>query len=220
PEYHAAWMNHPYYQQLALHPLGVEATAALLSDLLGPDPCLAELAPRIRGRAAGNPFFIEEIVQSLAETGALAGSRGTYHATGSVPEAVLPVTVQAGLAARIDRLSEDEKHVLQAAAVIGKEFTEPLFHRLADRPTYQVTAALHGLVTAEFVYPAALYPEALYAFKHPLTQEVAYRSQLSERRTRTHARVARAIEELYPDRLDEHAALLGQHWEGAGDASA
>jgi len=216
PEYHAAWMQLPHYQQLALHPLGANATTELLQDLLGPDAALAPLAARIQERAAGNPFFIEEMVQSLAETGGLLGRRGAYR-LGPGTDHVLPATVQAALAARIDRLSESEKDVLQAAAVIGKEFAEPVLQQIAERSTFEVAAALHALVASEFVYNLSESPEVRYAFKHPLTQEVAYHSQLSERRAHLHAAVARAIETVHPHKLDENAALLAQHWERAGE---
>ena len=218
PEYQAAWMRLPHYRQLSLGPLGNDAADALLHALLGPDPALAPLAERIRERAAGNPFFIEEMVQSLVEAGSLAGSRGAYR-LGAATDVVLPATVQAALAARIDRLGESEKDALEAAAVIGKEFDESVLQRVADRSPVEVAAALQALVAGDFIYHAARHPEARYAFKHPLTQEVAYRSQLSERRARLHASVARAIEALHPNKLDEYAALIAQHWERAGDAA-
>jgi tetratricopeptide (TPR) repeat protein len=108
--------------------------------------------------------------------------------------------------------------VLQTAAVIGREFTEPILRRVVELPEVELAAALQRLTAAEFIYEEALGPEPGYTFKHPLTQEVAYRSQLGERRERVHAEVARAIADLYRDRLDEKAALLAQHWEAAGDA--
>jgi len=113
----------------------------------------------------------------------------------------LPATVQALLAARIDRLAEREKAVLHTAAVIGQEFTEPVPRRVAALPEAELAAALRTLVAGEFVYEEALYPEAVYSFKHPLTQEVAYGSQLAERRRQVHAAVARAIEETHPTTL-------------------
>ena len=128
--------------------------------------------------------------------------------------------MQAVLAARIDRLPEREKQVLQAAAVIGKEFAEPILLAAAELPDGEVRAALATLKTNEFVYEQALYPVAEYAFKHPLTQEVALGSQLQERRRRTHATVARAIEAAHVEKLDEQAALLAHHWEEAGEALA
>jgi adenylate cyclase len=125
--------------------------------------------------------------------------------------------VQAVLAARIDRLEPREKAVLQAAAVIGKEFPQPVLERVTELAPAELEEALRGLVAGEFVYEQELYPEALYAFKHPLTQEVAYASQLGERRGRVHAAVARAIAAHYPEHLEERAALLAQHWEAAGE---
>ena len=131
----------------------------------------------------------------------------------------VPATVQAVLAARIDRLESGEKHLLQTAAVIGKEFAEPVLKRVAELSEAELPESLGKLAAAEFIYEEALYPQAEYAFKHPLTQEVAYRSQLGERRSRTHAAVARAIAELYPEQLDERAALLAHHWEQAGETA-
>src|SRR5262249_39840217 len=166
----------------------------------------------------GNPFFIEEVVRSLEETGSLAGHRGAYRLARAVETIAVPATIQAVLAARIDRLAEREKGGLPMAGVIGQEFGERLLCRASDLSEPDLAAALRGLVTAEFLYPSALFPEAEYTFTHPLTQEVAYGSQLAERRARVHAAVAAAIEERDGDRLDERAALLAHHWEGAGDA--
>jgi adenylate cyclase len=211
-------MQRSYYQQLPLLPLGPEAIAELLGDLLGNDRSLDRLRALIQERTGGNPFFIEEIVQSLIETGALAGARGAYRLVRPAEEVGLPATVQSVLAARIDRLPEREKRVLQTASVIGKKFSEPILKRVADLGDGDLSAALHALTSAEFLYQESLYPEAEYAFKHPLTQEVAYRSQLSERRAGVHGAVARAIEEIDSGNLGEGAALLAYHWEHAGEA--
>ena len=130
----------------------------------------------------------------------------------------VPASVQSVLAGRIDRLPEREKQVLQTASVIGKTFSEPIFKHVAALGNSDLAAALHALTNAEFLYQEALYPEAEYAFKHPLTQEVAYRSLLTERRARVHGAIARAIEELESAKLGERAALLAYHWENAGEA--
>ena len=217
PEYRAPWMQRSYYQQLSLVPLGAPAIAELLDGLLGRDSSLAGLTERIRERASGNPFFIEEIVQSLVEDGFLAGSRGAYQLVKPVERIEIPANVQSILAARIDRLPERQKDVLQIAAVIGKNFSAPVLERVAKAPEEELRALLRELVAAELVYAENLYPLAEYAFKHPLTQEVAYNSQLAERRARTHAAVARAIAELHGDKLDERAALLAHHFEAAGE---
>jgi class 3 adenylate cyclase/tetratricopeptide (TPR) repeat protein len=220
PEYSAAWMRKSYYRQISLLPLGEEAIEALLSDLLGSDPSLNGLPALIRERSAGNPFFIEELVRTLAESGNIEGARGAYRLVRPVEEAGVPPTVGAVLAARIDRLAEREKALLQSAAVIGTQLARPVLARACALPEDELEPALHALIAAEFLYEQELYPEAIYAFRHPLIQEVAYRSQLGERRALVHRRVAEAIEELYPDRLDERAALVAQHWEGAGDTLA
>jgi class 3 adenylate cyclase/tetratricopeptide (TPR) repeat protein len=218
PEYHAPWMSRSFYRQIALAPLGAEAIDELLADLLGSDPSLDGLAELVRERTQGNPFFIEELVQALVEAGSLEGERGAYRLAAPVEQAAVPASVQAILAARIDRLGRQEKAVLQAAAVIGKEFSAPVLERVLDLKPAELEDALRSLVAGEFVYEQELYPEALYAFKHPLTQEVAYGSQLGERRATVHAAVARALAAQYPERLDERAALLAQHWEAAGEA--
>jgi adenylate cyclase len=218
PEYHAAWMQRSYYQQLPLLPLGPDAIRELFIDLFGTDPSLSRLRELIQERTSGNPFFIEEIVQSLIETGVVEGTRGAYRLVTPTAEVGLPATVQSVLAARIDRLPEREKLLLQTASVIGKKFSEPILRRVAELGDGDLPAALHALTSAEFLYQEALYPQAEYAFKHPLTQEVAYRSQLTERRAHVHAAIARAIAEVDSERLGECAALLAYHWEYAGDA--
>jgi class 3 adenylate cyclase len=217
PDYHAQWMSKSYYRQIALAPLGPEAIEQLLGELLGSDPSLGGLRDLVRERTAGNPFFIEEVVRSLVEAGNLEGERGTHRLVRPVAETAVPASVQAVLAARIDRLAEREKAVLQAAAVIGKEFPEPVLARVTALEPSALEDSLRALVAGEFVFEQELYPDPVYAFTHPLTQEVAYGSQLGERRAAVHAAVARAIIEQHPERLDERAALLAQHWESAGE---
>jgi class 3 adenylate cyclase/tetratricopeptide (TPR) repeat protein len=217
PQYRAEWMSKSYYRQIALTPLGEEAIGELLVDLLGTDPSLAGLPERIRGRTGGNPFFIEEVVQSLVEAGSLEGERGSYRLAGGAEEVAVPASVQAVLAARIDRLTEREKAVLQTAAVIGKEFSESLLAQAAQLERSQLQDALAALVAGEFVHEQELYPEVVYAFRHPLTQEVAYESQLADRRAAVHAAIARALLDQSPERMNERAALLAQHWEAAGE---
>jgi class 3 adenylate cyclase/tetratricopeptide (TPR) repeat protein len=217
PGYQAAWMGKSYYQQLPLRLLGAEDVAELLVDLLGTHSSLADLGERIGNATEGNPFFVEEMVQALVETGNLEGTRRAYRLVQPIEGLRLPATVQAVLAARIDRLAEREKQVLGTASVIGRRFSEPLLRRVVDLPESELAAALRSLVAGEFLYEEALYPEAEYLFKHALTQEVAYGSQLAERRKRIHAAVAGAVEELHPHKLDELSALLAHHWEEAGE---
>jgi class 3 adenylate cyclase/tetratricopeptide (TPR) repeat protein len=217
PEYHAEWMRASYYQQLPLLPLSPEAIGALVENLIGDDPSLDGVADLLAERTAGNPFFIEEVVQGLIESGALDGERGKYRLTRSIEEIAIPPTVQAVLAARIDRLADRDKSVLQSAAVIGREFSESVLRAVTGLAEHELAEALGELRGAEMIYEKTLYPEAEYAFKHPLTEEVAYRSQLRGRRVRVHRAVAEGIQELYPDRLDELSGLLATHWEQANE---
>jgi class 3 adenylate cyclase/tetratricopeptide (TPR) repeat protein len=216
PEYHAAWMSKSYYQQIPLTPLGPEAVQALLRELLGPDPSLSGVGEMIGERTAGNPFFIEEVVRSLVESGNLGGERGAHRLLKPVENAAVPASVLGVLAARIDRLAEREKLVLQAAAVIGKEFAGAVLSSVVDLEAATLDGALRELVAGEFIFEQELYPNAIFAFAHPLTQEVAYGSQLAERRAAMHSAVAQSLVVEHPERLDEMAALLAQHWESAG----
>ena len=217
PEYRAEWMQRAHYQQLALAPLTADAIQELIVDLIGAHPSTEGLARRIYVHTGGNPFFAEEVVQTLIESGQLAGARGAYRLEVAVERLAVPPTVQALLAARIDRLPEREKRVLQCAAVIGKDFTEPLLAAVAELPERELGEALARLRSGEFLHERSLYPIAEYTFKHPLTQAVAQDSLLGERRRALHGAVARAIENAGGDR-DEQAALLAHHFEAAGEA--
>jgi class 3 adenylate cyclase/tetratricopeptide (TPR) repeat protein len=218
PEYTPPWISKSYYSQLPLLPLASTAMDDLLVSLLGAELAGSEIASLIRSRCGGTPFFAEELIQSLAERGTLAGERGAYRLEASAGDVPLPSTVQAVLAARIDRLSEREKAVVQTASVIGRVFAGELLEAVAPLSADEIRAALATLLEAELVYEESLHPEIEYAFKHPLTHEVAYASQLRERREAVHAAVAGALAERYPERLDEKAALMAHHWQGAGDA--
>ncbi|HEY7255885.1 MAG TPA: adenylate/guanylate cyclase domain-containing protein [Solirubrobacterales bacterium] len=215
PEYRADWMSKPYYSQIALVPLGPEAIREMLDDLLGPDPSLHELPGMLEERTGGNPFFLEEVVLALAEAGNLEGERGAYRLARPVGDAGVPASVQVILSARMDRLDGRDKAVLQSASVIGKDFAQSVLAKVTGLPEAQLEDSLRELVAAGFVYEQEIYPESVYTFKHPLTQEVAYGSQLGARRGADHAAVARAVAEQNPDRLDERAPLLAEHWEAA-----
>jgi class 3 adenylate cyclase/tetratricopeptide (TPR) repeat protein len=217
PEYRSEWMHRSYYQQLPLRPLDWPGVDEMLREWLGDHRSLAGLCERIFERTEGNPFFIEEVVRSLIESERLEGARGHYRLVGKLEQIEIPATVQSVLAARIDRLGERDKRVLQLCAVIGEDLREPLIEPIADLAEAELAEALRSLVQGEFLYERALYPELEYAFKHALTREVAYESQLRGRRARVHAAAAKALEELYAEALDEKAALLAHHWEQAGD---
>jgi class 3 adenylate cyclase len=215
PEYEVRWTRHSHYQHLALQPLDSGAIRGLLRDHLGQDPSVAALPETIQDRTKGNPFFIEEVVQSLIESGHLQGVRGAYRLAAPVETLDVPASVQAVLASRIDRLGEREKQALQTAAVIGKQFSETLLcevlSRVAPLDETALNEALTALVAAEFLYEAAVWPRTEYSFRHPLTQEVALRSQLRARRMRVHAAVAQALEDAGGN-LDERAAEIARHW--------
>jgi class 3 adenylate cyclase/tetratricopeptide (TPR) repeat protein len=219
PEYQAEWMQKSTYQQVPLMPLGPEEIAELVGELLGADPSLERLPALIRERTGGNPFFVEEVVLSLAEDGIIQGEKGRYRLARPTDQVRIPPTVQGILAARIDRLAERDKQLLQTAAVVGKTFPETVLRLVAELSDPQLAEALQSLQGSEFIYEEAIYPEREYAFKHPLTQGVAYDTQLRERRVRVHAAVAKVIEGLYAEKLDEQAALLAYHCEQAGEPS-
>jgi class 3 adenylate cyclase/tetratricopeptide (TPR) repeat protein len=220
PEYSGESLRGSHCEQLALRPLPKSAAGELLDSLLGHEPSLDGLADLIAARAVGNPFFCEELVASLAESGHLAGERGAYQLTRTLEEIVLPATVQATLAARIDGLSERARNLLQIASVIGYEVSEPVLMAIAGLPDGELSDVLRSLVSAELFSERMSDAGVAYEFKHPLTQEVAYRSQLTERRQHLHREVALAIEQLEPEKLDERAALLAHHWQAAGDPLA
>jgi class 3 adenylate cyclase/tetratricopeptide (TPR) repeat protein len=218
PEYRAEWATAPTYRGLPLEPLGPDDTREMLRDLAGEDPSLDGLGELIHERTAGNPFFIEEIVRTLAEAGNLEGERGAYRLAHPVGEVVVPASVQTVLAARIDRLSPTAKRLLQAASVASKEVSEEtleLVSGLAEHEEYE--AAIAELLAGGFLYEAELYPERVFAFRHPLTREVAYGTQLADQRAVTHAATARALVELNRDRHDELAALIASHMEQGGE---
>ncbi len=218
PEFHASWMGKSWYRQIPLNPLDEDAVVDMLGELLGEDPSVGTLAHPIYERTGGNPFFVEEIIQTLVETGHLQGPRGARRLVTPVEHLEVPSTVQAVLAARIDRLDKRDKRLLQVAAVIGKDFAEPLLDKVAGLSPEALKEALSALQSAEFIFETSIWPVAEYAFRHPLTQEVALSSQLRGRRRQVHAAVAEAIEQDHTERLEEQAALLATHWSEAGDA--
>jgi predicted ATPase len=162
-------------------------------------------------RTEGNPFFLEESVRALIDTGSLAGERGAYRLAQPLPAIQVPATVQAVLAARIDRLSPEDKAILQTASVIGKNVPFPLLHAIAAQREEELHAAIGRLQAAEFLYEADLFPHIEYTFKHALTHDVAYASLLQDRRRTLHRQIVETIERLYPDRLAEHSEGLAHH---------
>jgi class 3 adenylate cyclase len=211
PEYRGALSRVPGAQSIALGPLSDSETAALVTELLGPDSSVGGLAKMIVERAAGNPFFVEEIVRELAERGVLRGNRSAYESTADAAEVSVPATLQATIAARIDRLDPAAKHTLSAAAVIGSRFSRGLLETLGIDPV------LGDLVSGEFIDQITFTRQPEYVFHHPLVRTVAYESQLKSDRAELHRRVAGAIQSRDPASADENAALIAEHLEAAGD---
>jgi adenylate cyclase len=217
PEYEPAWTG-SQFETIALQPLDRADTAKLLRDLAGADPSLDGIDEPIHERTSGNPFFIEEIVRELAESGYLQGERGGYRLAKPIEDAGVPVTVQAVLAARIDRLDPAAKNLLQVASVVGKEVSGEALWTTAGQDSETMERALGGLIDGGFLYEAELYPERVLAFRHPLTREVAYGTQLAEQRAATHAAAARALIALEPpERYDELSALIADHMRQGGE---
>jgi class 3 adenylate cyclase/tetratricopeptide (TPR) repeat protein len=217
PEYYRDWMTRSIFRNLPLAILDSAGARELLDDLLGHDPSLQDLAPKLVSRALGNPFFIEELIRSLVEAGNLAGQPGAYRLVKPVKTQTLPRTVQTVLAARIDRLGQAAKQVLQTASVIGQEFEEVVLRQTMNWFGNEFDDSLHKLNAVEFFYQKAFYPEPVYAFRHPIVREVAYHTLLSKPRAKLHRRTALAIETTHTDRRDEFAGLVAHHWEKAKD---
>ncbi len=220
-DYQHPWGSRAAYTQLRLDPLPPETAEALLGVLLGPDTGLEPLRRLLIARTEGNPFFLEESVRALVEAGALLGERGGYRLARPLPTIQVPATVQAVLAARIDRLPPGEKTLLQTASVIGKDVPSTLLQAIAELPEEALRQGLTRLQAAEFLYEMSLFPEPEYTFKHALTHEVAYGSLLQDRRRTLDCRIVETLERLYPDRLPEqverlaHHAFRGEVWEKA-----
>src|SRR5262245_50011219 len=211
PEYQHGWGNKTYYTQLRLDPLPTASAEALLQALLGDDSSLVPLTRLVIERTEGNSFFLEESVRALVETGVLGGERGASRLAKPLDSLQVPATVQAVLAARIDRLPPEEKRLLQTAAVIGTEVPFALLQAIGELSEEELRRGLGHLQAAEFLYETRLFPELDYTFKHALTHEVAYGSLLQERRRALHASIVEASERLYADRLTEQAERLAQH---------
>jgi class 3 adenylate cyclase/tetratricopeptide (TPR) repeat protein len=221
PEYQHPWGSKTYYTQLRLDPLPAVSADELLHALLGNDASLKPLTALLIARTEGNPFFLEESVRTLVETGVLVGERGAYRLGQTLPTIQVPATVQAVLAARIDRLPPEEKRLLQIAAVIGTEVPVALLQAIAELLEDALHRGLALLQAAELLYETRLFPTHEYTFKHALTHEVAYGSLLHERRRALHARIAEVLEALAGDRVAEqverlaHHALRGELWDKA-----
>ena len=211
PEYRHDWSAKTYYRQLRIDPLPPESADELLQTLLGNDASVQPLKALLIEKTEGNPLFLEESVRTLVESGVLAGEIGSHRLVRAVETIQVPVTVQAILATRIDRLRPELKRLLQAASVIGKDVPFALVEAVAEIAGDHLRHALSDLQTAEFLYEARLFPDLEYTFKHALTHDVSYGSLLDDRRRALHGAVVEAIERLHASRLEEHVELLAHH---------
>jgi class 3 adenylate cyclase len=214
PEYRGALTQLPSTQRIVLAPLDDSDITSLMGQLLGPHPSVTELAAIIAGRAAGNPFFAEEMVRELAQRGTLTGEHGRYLCHSAATDVTVPATVQATIEARIDKLPGRAKRTLSAAAVIGARFDARLL------PALGVDPDLDDLLHAELIDQARFAPGAEYAFRHPLIRAVVYESQLRSDRADWHRKLAAAIEQGAPTSVDDNAALIAEHLQAAGDLHA
>ncbi|HSF31449.1 MAG TPA: sigma 54-interacting transcriptional regulator, partial [Candidatus Tectomicrobia bacterium] len=218
PEYQPSWGGKTYYTQLRLDPLPPERADELLQDLLGMDPSLTPVKHHLIETTEGNPFFLEESVCTLVQTGVLVGGIGAYRLAHTMPRMQVPGTVQAVLAARIDRLPPENKRLLQTAAVVGHSVPLPLLRAVTERSKTDLYSGLADLQAAEFLYETRLIPEPEFTFKHALTHEVAYNSLVQEQRRMLHARIVETLEGNSGEQAVEqlaHHALRGEVWEKA-----
>jgi len=217
PEYRHDWGAKSYYVQLRLDPLGLESADSLLTAMLGGAPELDPLKRMVVERSEGNPFFIEETVQSMFESGALVRN-GKVSLAQPLNSIKIPASVKSILAARIDRLSIQEKDLLQTLSIIGKEFPLGLVKRVVERDEDALLPMLSALQMGEFVFEQPAFPDIEYVFKHALTQEVAYDSVLSERRKLIHEKTGGALESIYAQQLEEHLPELAFHFSRSANA--
>jgi class 3 adenylate cyclase/tetratricopeptide (TPR) repeat protein len=211
PEYKQDWSRKTYYAQIAVHPLPHGMAEELLRGLLGDGVDMAKFRAQLIERTDGNPFFLEESVRHLVETGALSGERGTYRPGRGADTVEVPATIQALLAARIDRLPSEDKRVLQCAAVIGKDVPLPLLEAIADVPDDELRRSVHDLQAAEFLYEQSLFPVFEYTFNHALTLDVAFGTLLQDRRRALDARLVDALERRADDPIVERIERLAHH---------
>ena len=217
PGFAAALMQRSHYRQINMPPLPPAQAAILLQDHFGDDPSLALLSRNIIERAQGNPFFLEELVNALVERGDFEGEKGAYQLKGGIDTIPLPPTVQAVIAARIDRLQDNAKRVLEVASVVGREISISILDLVTGLSPTELSEAAQHLRQAELLYDVAPFEQRCLAFRHPLIQEVAYRSLLHDRRRDLHSKVAQAIEGLFKDQVEQRASLLAYHFEQAGE---
>lgn len=211
PEYQHHWSSKSYYNRIRVDPLTDDSSKQLLSSLIGDDPGLEPMKRLITDRTAGTPLFLEETVRALIETRVLLGEPGDLRLAANIDDVVIPASVHAVLASRIDRLRPEHKDLLQNASVVGRNVPVSLLVVLLNLPVDVLRTRLDDLQAAEFLYESRVVPNHEYTFKHALTQDVAYGSVLMEKRRVLHARLVAIIENEYSERIEEHLERLAHH---------
>ncbi|NIS59982.1 MAG: AAA family ATPase [Proteobacteria bacterium] len=217
PEFVHTWGAKSYHSQVMLNRLSNRESLMMVSHLLGTEEFDKNLEEFILEKTEGVPFFIEELVKSLKDLKIIERKDDRYHLVKDIKEVVIPATVQDVIMARVDSLAEETKGLLQTASAVGREFSYDLIKRVAGLAEQELLSQLSGLKDSELLYERGIYPQSTYLFKHALTQEVAYNSLLLKRSKEIHEEIGKAIEALYPDRLEEHYELLAYHYSHSGN---
>jgi class 3 adenylate cyclase/tetratricopeptide (TPR) repeat protein len=215
PEYTHTWGSKSYYNKIGVDQLSTSTSAELVQSILEGAEVVPELKELIIGKTGGNPLFVEELTHSLLENGSIQRKDYQYVLSRKASDIQVPNTIQGIIAARIDRLEDNLKRTMQVASVIGRDFAFRILQTITGMRE-EIKSYLLNLQGLEFIYEKKLFPELEYIFKHALTQEVAYNSLLHQRKKEIHKKIGKAIEELYPDRLDEFYEMLAYHATAAG----
>ncbi|MEE9191227.1 MAG: adenylate/guanylate cyclase domain-containing protein [Candidatus Aerophobetes bacterium] len=215
PEYTHTWGSKSYYSKIGVDQLSTKSSVELVQSILEGAEVVPKLSELILSRAGGNPLFVEEFTHSLLENGSIQRKDYQYVLSTKALDIQVPDTIQGIIAARMDRLEDNLKHTMQVASVIGRDFAFRILQTITGMRE-EIKSYLLNLQGLEFIYEKKLFPELEYIFKHALTQEVAYNSLLVQRRKEIHEKIGRAIEELYPERLEEFYEMLAYHATAAG----
>ncbi len=216
PEYTHQWGSKSYYSMIGVGHLSTSTSAELVAAILEGGDVVPELRELILNRAAGNPLFMEELTHALVQNGSIQKKDDQFVLTRDVSSVQVPDTIQGIIAARMDRLEESLKRIMQVAAVIGREFAFRILETITEMKE-ELKSGLVNLQGLEFIYEKSLFPDLEYIFRHALVQEVAYNSLLINRRKEIHEKIGRAIESLYPTRLEEFCEMLAYHYSKSGN---
>jgi class 3 adenylate cyclase len=212
PEYTHQWGSKSYYTKVGLDKLGTASSTELVHSILEGAEVVPELREIILNRSAGNPLFMEEFAHTLQENGTIQRKDQQWILSQKASDIQVPDTIQGIIAARMDRLEDNLKRTMQVASVIGQNFVFRILLTITDMKE-DLKSHLLNLQGLEFIYEKSLFPELEYIFKHAITQEVAYNSLLLKRRKAIHEKIGKAIEELYPERLEELYEMLAYHYQ-------